>query len=143
MNKRISKNKVQRMRNLVTGNYGDKTQQRTGYRKYNKKYKEGDIWEENGKTWTIKNGIKQNKTKLKKARQIRKIPLACPKCNTTMKASQHKFMYRHYGHCLYCQTKAESEMWNNGTYYDWLVENVEKNFAKWKKRERPEWFNVK
>ena len=58
MKKRISEAKVQRMRNIVTGNYNKSVKIQTGY-KTKKKYSEGDIWEEGNKTWTIKNGIKQ------------------------------------------------------------------------------------
>jgi len=130
--KKITENKVQRMRNLVTGDYGAKTQKRSGYKKYSKKYNEGDEWEEDGKTWTIRNGVKQNKSKLKVARDYGKIPLSCPKCSEAMNRAQHKFMFKHYGHCLYCQTKAESKMHEEGTYNNWVIENVEKNFSKWK-----------
>ena len=35
-----------------------------GYTKEYVEHKEGDVWEENGKQWTIKNGIKQTVTKL-------------------------------------------------------------------------------
>jgi hypothetical protein len=45
-------------------------------------------------------------------------------------------MYKHHGHCLYCQTEAESKMWKEGTYHDWVTENVEKNFSKWKSDKR-------
>ena len=41
---------VQRMRNLITKNYGDKTATQAGYTKQSVEHKEGDIWEENGKT---------------------------------------------------------------------------------------------
>ena len=30
---------------------------------------EGDVWEESGKTWTIKNGIKRTVTRMDKARK--------------------------------------------------------------------------
>jgi hypothetical protein len=53
-----------------------------------------------------------------------------------MNKAQHKFMYKHHGHCLYCQTEAESKMWKEGTYHDWVTENVEKNFSKWKSDKR-------
>lgn len=120
------------MRNLVTGNYGAKTQTRIGYKKYKNKHEEGDVWEENGRAWTVKNGVKQNVSKLKLAREINKIPISCPKCSGTMNKSQHKFMYMHYGHCLLCQTKIEQKMHLENTHTDWLIENVEKNFGKWK-----------
>jgi hypothetical protein len=130
--KKITRNKVQRMRNLVTGDYGAKSQTQSGYRKYDKKHREGDVWDEGGRTWTMKNGIKQNISKLKKAREINKIPMSCPKCEGHMNHSRHKAMYLTYGHCSTCQTKLEIDMQNNGTYNEWLITNVRKNFEKWK-----------
>ena len=50
---------VERLRNLVQGKYGDKTTMGTGYSKAKEFHNEGDIWEEDGRTWTIKNGLKQ------------------------------------------------------------------------------------
>ena len=135
MKKRISKDKVQRMRNLVTGDYGASTKKQSGYRKYTKKRIEGDIWEENGRTWTIKNGIKQNFTKLKKARKIGSIPMKCPKCEGAMNNNMHRSMYKYYGHCFGCQTKLEVEMKNKGTYNQWLIDNAKKNFEKWKEEQ--------
>jgi uncharacterized protein (UPF0128 family) len=55
---------VQRMRNIITKNFGDKTVTQAGYSKQHIERKEGDVWEENGKNWTIKNGIKQTITRL-------------------------------------------------------------------------------
>ena len=134
--KKIKQDKVQRMRNLVTGDYGAKTQKRSGYRKYSKKYSEGEEWEEDGKKWTLKRGVKQNLTKLKDARDYGKIPLSCPKCSEAMSRAQHKFMFKHYGHCLYCQTNVEHEKKREGTYNQWVIENVKKNFEKWKEEKR-------
>jgi len=59
---------VQRLRNLVQGKYGEKTSTSIGYTKQQEFHDEGDIWEEDGRKWTIKNGIKQNVTKLDKAK---------------------------------------------------------------------------
>ena len=64
------------MRNIVTGKYNDKSKIQTGYLKTKKKHQEGDIWEERGKTWTIKNGIKQNVTKLDSVRAANRMPQA-------------------------------------------------------------------
>tara|TARA_R100000908_G_C3730784_1_gene130235 strand:+ start:504 stop:1088 length:585 start_codon:yes stop_codon:yes gene_type:complete len=136
----MDKARIQRMRNLVTGDYGSQTKKQTGYKKYNNKKKEGEVWEEKGRTWTIKNGVKQNIRKLGKAKEYGKIPMACPKCNTSMNKSQHKFMYIRHGHCLYCQTQAEFQMMRDGTYDDWLIDNVRKNLISWK-REKQDEFN--
>ena len=58
LKKQFQEKDVQRLRNLMTGKYGEKTIQSAGYRKAEVDRKEGDIWEEDGRKWTIKNGIK-------------------------------------------------------------------------------------
>ena len=116
--KQFSKQKIQRMRNLATGDYGSKTKASSGYTSYEKKRSEGDVWEENDKTWTIKNGIKQNKTKLGDARKNMQIPLACPSCSGRMNNSAHKKMYRLFSHCLNCQNKYEHNM--KQRFKDWI-----------------------
>jgi hypothetical protein len=79
LNKEFQKKDVQRLRNLVQGKYGDKTTVGVGYSKKYEHHKEGDVWEENGRQWTIKNGIKQNVTKLDLAKEAHVLPLLCPK----------------------------------------------------------------
>ena len=69
LKKEFNPKDVERIRNLVKGKYGDKTQTSIGYSKKSQKHKEGDVWEENDVTWTIKDGVKQNVTKLDKAKK--------------------------------------------------------------------------
>ena len=65
MLKKEFKNKdVSRLRNLITGKTGESSVTQIGYQKSKKTYKEGDIWTENKKKWTIKDGIKQTISKL-------------------------------------------------------------------------------
>ena len=45
MKKAIKESKVQRMRNLVTGNYNSSTEIQTGYGKKRAKRLEGDVWD--------------------------------------------------------------------------------------------------
>ena len=71
MKKYIPEHKVKRMRNIVTKKYGNKTRIQSGFSITKEDFKEGDIWEERGKTWTIKNGIRQNITKLDKCDQLK------------------------------------------------------------------------
>jgi hypothetical protein len=140
--KAISKNKVQRMRNLVTGNYSSKTSIQTGFSTKAKKYKEGDVWEVKGKSWTIKNGIKQSITKQDIAREYARIPSHCPKCSTKMNKEQHKFMYVRFKHCLFCQTKHEQQMRIDGVYDSWKNKMISNNFEKWasaKKEQFKDW----
>jgi len=59
LKKEFQKRDVERLRNLVKGKHGDKTTAGIGYNgKTKEDYKEGDVWQENGKTWTIKDGIR-------------------------------------------------------------------------------------
>ena len=89
LNKEFSKKDVERMRNLIQGKYGEKTQHSVGFTKSEKQYEEGDIWESNGRTWTIKDGIKQNITKLDKAKREHNMPLFCPSCKKLMNRTKN------------------------------------------------------
>jgi len=132
MKKGIKKNAVQRMRNLVTGDYTSKTVAQSGYSKKSSAEKvEGDIWEERGKTWTVKNGIRQTITKLDAAREYARIPTHCPKCDAKMNKPQHKFMYTRFKHCLLCQTNEEFAMRDAGTYEAWKNKQIATNFEKY------------
>ena len=58
LNREFSEKDIQRMRNLVQGKYGEKNEASVGYSKPDDFYKEGDVWEHDDRTWTIKEGIK-------------------------------------------------------------------------------------
>ena len=78
--KQFKKHDVERLRNLVKGKTGDKTTSGIGYNgEESIDHKEGDIWEEDGKTWTIRDGIKENITKLDKFKKVA-VPIFCPNC---------------------------------------------------------------
>ena len=128
MKKGIKESNVQRMRNIVSGNYDSKTKISSGYTKRVKDYKEGDVWEENGKTWTVKRGIKRTVDKLSRVREIRKVPMLCPKCNESMHHQAHKAMFRRWGMCVTCVTKWENKMKNDGVYDEWHSQFDEANF---------------
>ena len=82
---------VQRLRNLVTGKHNEKSTTGIGYNKKQEFHDEGNVWEEDGRQWTIKNGIKQNLTKLDKAKKLVVMPLFCPCCSNLMKNKNDKF----------------------------------------------------
>ena len=69
LNKEFQKRDVERMRNLIQGKYGEKNGTSVGFSAPHKEYKEGDIWEKDDRTWTIKDGIKQNVTKMDRAKK--------------------------------------------------------------------------
>ena len=64
LKKEFTKRDVERVRNLVQGRGNSSSESQVGYKKKTIKYKEGDVWTENKKTWTIKKGIKQTVSKL-------------------------------------------------------------------------------
>ena len=102
LKKEFNPKDVERVRNLVKGKYGEKTQQSVGYSKKSSFYKEGDVWEENGRKWTIKDGVKQNITKLDDAKKAYNLPLFCPKCKKVMNNPNDKPFYRVHGTCFKC-----------------------------------------
>ena len=110
LKKEFKKSDVQRVRNLVNKDFTSKTKQQTGYKKSTQRHKEGDIWEENSKQWTIKNGLKQNITKLDSAKKAVRIPLKCPKCNGSMKHHLAKKMYKIHGFCFDCTVDMEANL---------------------------------
>ena len=69
LKKEFRKSDVNRARNLIMGKTGASTGIQIGYNKKTEDYKEGDVWTENKKTWTIKNGIKQTISKLDKIKK--------------------------------------------------------------------------
>tara|TARA_R110000787_G_scaffold51374_5_gene121762 strand:+ start:835 stop:1401 length:567 start_codon:yes stop_codon:yes gene_type:complete len=128
MKKGISKNRVQRMRNLVSGNHNAKSVVRSGYTKKLADHKEGDVWFAKGKKWTIKNGVTRTVNKLDFARKINRIPFACPSCAKSLKHSAHKAMYKRWGMCLTCVTVWEHEMKESGTYDEWHSQFDKENY---------------
>jgi len=113
---------IQRLRNLVQGKNGERTTTGIGYEKKKSFHEEGDVWEENGRTWTIKNGIKQNLTKLDKAKKSVTLPLFCPCCNNLMKNRHDTLFYIQYNRCFNCQIDFETDLRKLG-----LWEEYEKN----------------
>ena len=128
MKKGIKESKVQRMRNLVSGNYNDKTKIISGYSKKEKEYSEGDIWEEKGKQYTIKRGIKRTVTKKDNIRKFNRIPLCCPTCNNSMNHPAHKQMFKLWGMCINCVMFWEQQMKAQGTFKAFLKDFNRKNF---------------
>ena len=119
LKKEFNKKDVQRIRNLVQGKYGDKTTQSVGYKKGYTKRKEGDTWEEKGQTWTIKEGIKQNITKLDRAKKAFKTPLFCPECGTLMKKRFDSDYYKIHKMCYDCVIDKEHEIQKQGKWEEY------------------------
>ena len=128
LKKEFSKRDVQRMRNLITNKSGDRTQIQAGYEKQNEDHKEGDVWEEGGKPWTIKNGIKQSITKLDKFKHLIGLPLTCPCCKKSMKSDElNKKMYSIHKMCLDCVVEMEAKLKIEGKFDDYQKNIVNSN----------------
>lgn len=127
LKKEFKSKDIERLRNLVQGKYGDKTTISTGYQKPKEFHDEGDVWEEDGRQWTIKNGVKQNITKLDKAKEGIILPLFCPTCSRTMKPHLDKRWYIMYGHCYNCQIDFEFELKKNGKLQEFEDQIVNSN----------------
>jgi hypothetical protein len=122
LKKQFNKKDVTRLRNLVKGKYGEKTSQGIGYTKKEEFHKEGDIWEEDGRKWTIKDGIKQNITRLDKAKKAHVTPLFCPNCGSLMKKRFDSDFYKIHKKCFDCVVEFENQLRKAGLY-----EEYEKN----------------
>lgn len=134
---------VNRMRNLLTGKSMERTTVQGGYEKRNQVYKEGDIWEENSKQWTIKNGIKQTVTKFDKIKKLVHIPLTCPSCHKAMKLTDlNKKMYNIHQTCFNCVIERETRLKAEGKFEEYqsnilngnkdaLLEDLERALDEW------------
>jgi hypothetical protein len=123
LKKEFNERDLQRVRNLVQKKVNDKTTTSVGYSEVKETHEEGDIWEENGKKWTIKNGIKQS---------IRKInhsgtPLLCPSCSKSMQHPLDKKMYAIHQKCLHCVTEMESLLKIEGKYEEYEKQMISNN----------------
>ena len=111
---------VQRMRNLITKKFDDKTVTQSGYTKQSVEHKEGDIWEETGKTWTIKNGLKQTMTRLDSIKKSILLPIVCPNCSKAMKNDTlNKKMWPIHGMCFDCVITMETELKRDGKFEEY------------------------
>ena len=143
LKKEFSKRDVQRMRNIITGNAGDRTQLQPGWEVGKEDHKEGDVWEENGKTWTIKKGIKQTVTKLDKIKDMVFMPLSCPSCGGLMKMHDiEKKMWNIHKTCFDCVLKKEAQIKREGKWEEYersmmnankdaMVEDLEAAMEEW------------
>lgn len=116
LKKEWRKEDVQRVRNLINKDYGASTRDQVGYSRVEEVHKEGDVWEENGKSWTIKNGLKQSVSKLQRARELAKTPLLCPKCGKPFNTRLDKKMYPIHGMCFDCVCRMEDDLKRAGLY---------------------------
>ena len=132
LNREFSERDIQRMRNIISGNTANSTRIQSGYTKEQVKHTEGDIWEENGKTWTIHNGIKQTVTKQDALKAMVEFPLTCPCCSKPMKdISINRKMYNIHQKCFDCVIEMEHELKKNGSYEEYEQTKIQENALAW------------
>ena len=128
LNKEFKRKDVERMRNLIKGKTGESAELQVGYSAEKKDYKEGDIWEEGGKKWTIKDGIKQTYTKLDEVKKEAILPLFCPSCGSLMKKRNDVKMYKIHKTCFDCVIEIEAKLKREGKFkeYEKNMEDAKK-----------------
>jgi bacterioferritin-associated ferredoxin len=127
LKKEFKRKDVERARNLIMGKTGASSETQIGYNKKRIDYKEGDVWKENGKTWTIKDGIKQTISKLDVIKKEINIPLCCPKCGKIMKHHLDINNYKVHKKCHSCVIKFEHKLKINGKYDSYIKKLKIKN----------------
>jgi len=129
LKKEFKRKDVERMRNLIKGQANESSELQIGYSTKKENHKEGDIWEENGKQWTIKNGIKQTATKLDNIKKEAILPIFCPSCNNIMKKQHDPKMYKIHKMCFDCVIDMEAKLKNEGKFEEYerniIAQNAE------------------
>jgi hypothetical protein len=121
---------VQRMRNIISKKAGDKTGVQVGYTADYVERKEGDVWEERGKKWTIKNGIKQTVTRFDAIKKQIFTPITCPNCNKPMtKGHFDKYMFKIHQKCSDCVIDYETKLKVRGEYKEYEQNMIKQGVA--------------
>lgn len=137
LKKEFGKKDVQRLRNVLGGKAGERSTEGIGYTKTNTFREEGDIWTESGRQWTIKDGLKQNITKLDKAKTSG-MPMFCPTCKKVMNKRTDNDFWATYRRCFNCQIDFEHELKVTGLWDEWQksivnegIDSFSKNYKQW------------
>jgi len=121
LKREFKKRDVTRIRNIVKGKAGEKTADLIGYKPKTEFHDEGDIWEEDGKKWTIINGVTQNVVKARKLKNEISMPLFCPKCGEIMNNKNDKNFYKLHQTCFNCVIIKEDLLKKEGKWEDYLI----------------------
>ena len=127
LKKEFKRKDVERMRNLITGNADSSSETQIGYKKKIIERKEGDVWTENKKTWTIKNGIKQTISKLDRIKKEVFVPLFCPECSKVIKHHLDKDNYKVHKKCHDCVVEYEHKLMLQFKHDEYIKEIKVKN----------------
>ena len=130
LKKEFKRKDVNRARNLIMGKTGASTGTQIGYNTKQTDHKEGDVWTEGRKTWTIKNGIKQTMSKLDTLKKEVFMPLSCPCCNKIMKKRLDKPNYKIHKKCHDCVVEFEHKLKIRGEYDNYIKKlKIKNSFA--------------
>jgi hypothetical protein len=99
----------------------------TGENKKTVKHSNGDVWVENGKTWTIKNGVKRTINKMEDTRKYFLAPLACPRCSKTMNHYLSQQSWDTHRVCFNCMIDIEHEIIKKGEWEEYTKKRREAN----------------
>jgi hypothetical protein len=127
LKKEFKRKDVNRARNLIKGKTGASTGTQIGYSTKSVDHKEGDVWMEGRKTWTIKNGIKQTISKLDTIKKEVFMPLCCTNCCKVMKKILDKPTYKVHKKCHDCVVEFEHKLKIRGEYDDYIKKLKAKN----------------
>ena len=94
-------------------------------------HKEGDVWKEKGKTWTIQNGIKITISVLDNIRKETHIPHLCPQCNRPMNKKLDVKFYTLFKMCMDCKIEEDTELIKKGKFDEYAKEYTKKNKLNW------------
>lgn len=128
LKKEFKENDLKRIRNLVKKDFNSKTKVQVGYQIEINEHKEGDVWFQGGKNWTIKNGIKTTVTKLDKVRKVIQIPFSCPECGKSLKNKIDSKFYMFHKKCFDCVVEFETQLRIHGKWEEYLKEGIKQNF---------------
>jgi hypothetical protein len=138
LKKEFDRKTVSRLRDLIAGKGESRTVSGIGYTKQLEEHKEGDIWEEDGRSWTIKSGIKQNITKLDSLKKLHLTPLFCPNCSKQMKHHFDNDFYKIHRKCYDCVIQFETELKRLGLWKEYEknihnseIDNFIREFKTW------------
>lgn len=129
LKKEFRERDVQRLRNIITNKHGNATGTQVGYQKAQEDHVEGDVWEDGGKEWTIKNGIKQSYTKLDAIKKAVRMPFLCPSCSKQMKTRLDKKMYPLHNKCFDCVVTMETQLKAEGKYEEYARNMMNQNIV--------------
>lgn len=127
LQKQFSERDLQRVRNLATRKFGETTTTQVGYRKQHVEHKEGEVFEEDGRTWIISNGVKTTFSKLDLVKKSLQLPILCPHCSKPMKHNLDKKFYFIHKHCFNCTIEHETQLRLDGKFEEYAQNLIRSN----------------